>query len=42
MVEINNNISEFENLSKYYIFVDDVEKIRLLKIAFGDKYINFI
>ena len=41
MVEINN-ISEIENLSKYYIFVDDIEKIRLLKIAFGDKYINFI
>ena len=41
MVEINN-ISEIEILSKYYIFVDDIEKIRLLKIAFGDKYINFI
>ena len=41
MVEINN-ISDTEILNEYYIFIDDIEKIRLLKIAFGDKYINFI
>ena len=36
------NISDIEILSKYYIFVDDIEKIGLLKFAVGDNYIYFI
>jgi hypothetical protein len=35
----NNEI----NLEDYYIVItDEKEKIRLLKIAFGEEYINFI
>ena len=39
-----NNIGNNENnLDEYYIVItDEKEKIRLLKIAFGDEYINYI
>ena len=39
-----NNISNNEiNLDEYYIVItDEKEKIRLLKIAFGTEYINYI
>ena len=39
-----NNIDNNEiNLEDYYIIVtDEKEKIRLLKIAFGADYINYI
>ena len=31
-----------EALKEFYIFVSEEEKIKLLKIAFGDNYIHFI
>ncbi len=39
-----NNIGNNEiNLEDYYIIInDEKEKIRLLKIAFGTDYINYI
>ena len=34
---------EEQNLDGYYIIItDEKEKIRLLKLAFGDSYINYI
>ena len=39
-----NNIGNNEiNLDEYYIVItDEKEKIRLLKIAFGVSYVNYI
>ena len=31
-----------EALKEFYIIVSEDEKIKLLKLAFGDNYINFI
>ena len=31
-----------QNLDEYYIVITDEKKIRLLKIAFGDSYVNYI
>ena len=39
MDNIDNNET---NLEEYYIIINDEKKIRLLKIAFGDSYINYI
>ena len=40
MDNIDNNET---NLEDYYIIInDEKEKIRLLKIAFGDSFINYI
>ena len=34
---------EEQNLDEYYIVItDEKEKIRLLKLAFGDSYIHYI
>jgi hypothetical protein len=34
---------EEQILNEYYIIItDEKEKIRLLKIAFGDSYVNYI
>ena len=40
---MNNTDNNEIELNKYYIIItDEKEKIRLLKIAFGDSYINYI
>ena len=32
-----------QNLNEYYIIItDEKEKVRLLKLAFGDSYVNYI